>query len=282
MSEFTKRSITFSIALGTGALGLSPGSEIKVEGLRVSASYTAYNGLAQPQFHMSVFGMPLDMINELTAIGPVHREQRNNVLTVQADGETIFKGTITVAYGDFQSAPDVVFNVIANAGAIEAVTVADPLSYPEETQVSDVLSTIAGNMGLSIKKDGVDGIAFKGRCYNGTNLSQLQQICREAHLHYLIDQDNLYVWAIDNGKNPGVFDISPETGMVGYPQFNASYLVVTTLLNPQLICGSLINVSSQMSCANGQWQVLHVTHELESEIPNGAWFTRCEAQRWNG
>ena len=268
-------------------MGLSPGSAVTVEGLRVIASYTAYNGLSQPQFYMSVFGMPLDMINELTTIGVHYTERRNNVLTVMAgedggDMPVVFKGTITTAYGDFQAAPDVVFNVIANAGAIDAATIADPLSYPDEIAVTDILTTIAGNMGLRPEINGVDGVMFKCRCYHGSNLTQLQTVCEEAHLNYSIDRETLAVWAIGTSKRNATFDISPDTGMVGYPQFTSDYLVVTTLLNPELVCGSLINVSSEITPACGQWQVVHVTHEFESEMPNGQWFTRCEASRWNG
>ena len=286
MSEYKKRAITFSIALGTGGMGLGSGSEITVEGLRVLASFTAYNGLSQPQFHMSVFGMPLDMINELTTIGVHFTERRKNKLTVKAgeqDGDMpiVFQGIITAAYGDFQAAPDVVFNVIALSSAIDSAEIATPLVYPEETAAADIIGTIAGNMELNLEMNGVDTM-LKNRAYNGSNLSQLQQICTELHLEYSIDRGTLAVWKIGEGKRNGVFDISPDTGMVGYPQFNSNYLMVETLLAPDIVCGSIINVTSEITPANGQWQVVHVTHDFESEMPNGQWFTRIEASRWSG
>lgn len=67
--------------------------------------------------------------------------------------------------------------------------------------------------------------------------------------------------------------VSALTGLVGYPMFDGVYLSLRTLFNPGIIPGGTIKVESDRDRATGTWQVLSMNHRLESEKPDGAWFT---------
>src|SRR5437870_277417 len=116
--SFVKRKINVTISLGEGDYGADLGEETTLEDYRVSAKVVAYNGDAQGQLQLRIWGMKLPMISKLTKIGPIMSQRRNNRVVVTAGDvggamSTVYEGTIDSAYGDFQNAPEVVFNVIA-------------------------------------------------------------------------------------------------------------------------------------------------------------------------
>ncbi len=82
--------------------------------------------------------------------------------------------------------------------------------------------------------------------------------------------------------------------MIGYPTYNNSGVSITTLFDPRLNFMSPFAIDSQFLPAawvnnqagqiapmpvNGTWRANMVTHSLDSEIPNGQWFTRVDAIR---
>src|ERR1700753_3335959 len=107
---FVKRRIDVTISLGTGQFGDTLGPEVTLSGLRAKATVVSYNGDAQGQLQLRLYGLPLQMINQLTTIGPIMQERRNNRILMAAGNEdgpmsTIYQGTIDSAFGEFQSAP---------------------------------------------------------------------------------------------------------------------------------------------------------------------------------
>jgi hypothetical protein len=58
-----------------------------------------------------------------------------------------------------------------------------------------------------------------------------------------------------------------------YPSFGQMTLMVTTLYNPTIMFGSLVKVESVMTPATGFWRANAVTHDLETEMPAGKWYT---------
>lgn len=74
----------------------------------------------------------------------------------------------------------------------------------------------------------------------------------------------------------GIPLVNKDTGMIGYPMFDGTYLTVRTLYNPAIISGGAIQVESSLDRANGVWQVMTISHRLEAEKPNGAWFSQMQ------
>jgi hypothetical protein len=67
--------------------------------------------------------------------------------------------------------------------------------------------------------------------------------------------------------------ISPATGLVGYPTYSDMGITIKTLFNPFIRLAQLVTVESSLAFANGSWGAYYVRHELESQTPNGKWFT---------
>jgi len=67
--------------------------------------------------------------------------------------------------------------------------------------------------------------------------------------------------------------IGSATPLIGYPTYSAGGLSCSVLFNPQIRVNSPIRVKSTMPRANGTWQVLGVTRDIEAQTPGGRWET---------
>ena len=167
-------------------------------------------------------------------------------------------------------------------------------------------------MGWQVENNGVSVILRSagggGPSFSGTGREQILSAIKQAHIHGWMDSDpnaaNLVaIWPWDGNRNNSPPLISPETGMVGYPVWESNALRVKMLYNPNIasaaiggpgsstvtggslgvMIGGTIQVQSSLPGAvSGIWQVFSVVHELDSNNPDGPWFTtaRCINTKW--
>jgi hypothetical protein len=285
--SFTKKRIDLTISLGTGQFGDSGANTVTLSGLRVHAGVQVYGGEAMPQAQIRVFGLPLDMINQLTAIGPINSAImfNNSVLLAAGDDEngmrTVYSGTIWQAWGEFDGAPDVPLNITGLGGLAAALKPVNALSYPGSADVATIMQTLATTMGLAFENNGVT-VQLSNPYFPGTALAQARACARAADINFTIDRGALAIWPKNGARGGEVPLISPATGMRGYPTFASNGLGVTTLFNPDIKPGGVIEVQSSLQVACGKWTVLQVQHSLQSETPNGQWFTQILGVPANG
>lgn len=289
MTQYAKRKIDVTINLGMGQFGDDKGTDVTLSGLRVSASIVYYGQGIQAEAQLRIFGLPMSMINQLTGTGPKAMETRNNRILIAAGDEggamyTVYEGTIIAAFGDFQNAPDVVFNVLAHGSASEAVRPTAASSFSGSIDAAVVLAGLAKQMGskpigMTLENNGVS-VMLSNPYYCGTPLQQIKDCCKEAGIRYEMDIFRLAIWPQDGfRKGTGPIKISPETGMVGYPIFGGQGILVKSLFNPNVLIGGQIDVTSDITVANGIWNTYNLVHMLESETPNGQWFTQMDCSR---
>jgi hypothetical protein len=110
----------------------------------------------------------------------------------------------------------------------------------------------------------------------GTPLEQINQVAIAANINWSIDNSNQIITIWPKGGNNGsqIINISAETGMVKYPAFNGTGVVVTTLYNPLIKYGNQIIVKSDLQSACGTFICQGLNHHIESQTPDGAWFTQ--------
>jgi len=280
---FEKRRIDVTISLGEGQFGDDKGPDVTLSGLRAKATIVTYNGDAQGQLQLRLYGLPLDIINQLTTIGPVMAQRRNNKILVAAgtDGgmmSTVYQGTIDSAFGEFQSAPNVAFNITALAAAIQAVKPVNAVSYRGATDVATIMQTLAQTMGFAFENNGVS-VQLSSPYFSGTAYQQAKACAKAANIYFTVDRGTLAIWPKTAARASAPIPISPATGMVGYPVFSGNGIVLTTEFNPDLALGGQVNVTSSLTVANGIWNVFSVVHELESETPGGSWFSQVQCYR---
>ena len=283
MQTYSKRKITVKFRLAQGELGAEEGPEIKVENKRCVATLIAYNGDLQGQLHLSIWGLTLSEIDNLTTIGPIMQERRRNRVVVEAGDSsgmvTLFDGQIDTAYGDFQGAPENVFNILALSATYSSVDHAAPVSFKGGKEAVELLKDIADRLGYTFETNECTQI-LRNPYFSGSSIQQIKDICRAAGFYWTIDRGVLAIWSKTNGFRIGdVVNISPEAGMVGYPAFSSAGVIITSLFNPEIKQGGRVKVTSDLTVACGEWKVCSVMHSVSSELPDGPWFTQATCLR---
>ncbi|MDE2434743.1 MAG: hypothetical protein KGM49_00650 [Sphingomonadales bacterium] len=284
---FSRRIINLQFRLGQGDFGEDGSDTISLEGLRCTANITQAGGAQPSQLDLRVWGMTLDQMAKLTVLNKLaYSEFVQNTVTVQAGDEdsgvaVCFQGTIAEAWADGREPADMVFQVSAFAGLFAKMKPIQPTSYNGSADAALALSGIAQQMQLGFENSGVTA-KIDNPYWPGDLGSQLDQICRAAHCEYAIDDINqvLAVWPKGKSRNGDSLRLAADSGMVGYPSFTQNGIQLTALYNPSLAfglsSGRSINVESQLKPANGAWVIAAVAHNLESNMPGGAWFTQVE------
>lgn len=287
MNFFTHKKIDVTFTKGKGTFAESGTDTVKLSGLRVSAMITKAGGAFQGAVDMSVWGLTLSKMNDLATLGQqVNLDGsllNNSVLVEAGDAEngmaTVFFGTIHAAWSDFMSAPDNPFHVSAHILGYDAVKPAPPTSYRGLVDVSTVLSGMATYAGLQLDNQGVD-IKFEHVYYPGAIREQMERVCKHANINFAFNDpapNTLTIWPKGKARGDKVPLVSPESGLVGYPTFTRYGIIVTTYFNPNISFGNNVKIQSDLKPANKIWNVLTLSHVLESEVPRGQWITRFEA-----
>ncbi|CAB3715270.1 hypothetical protein CEY09_30880 [Achromobacter marplatensis] len=281
---FIKRSIDVTISLGEGQFGDTKGPDVTLSGYRVSAAVVAYNGDVQSQLQLRIFGLSQDMMNKLTAIGPVMTQRRGkNRIRVEVGDErntlsTVYEGDIDQAWADYNQAPEVVFNVVALSAAGKAVKPVPPRSYRGATSVAVVCRDIAASMELAFQGNGVN-VFLSDPYFPGTDLDQLRACTRAARISYTIERGILAIWPVNGSREGPAIQVSPELNLIGYPTFTGNGIACNLLYTPDVGMGRVVQVTTSIEAAHGEWSIVGVVHQLECEIPNGLWLTQILCQR---
>lgn len=287
MQNFVKRKIDVTINVGKGEFGAEKGTDVTLTGHRVSCTTVYAGGASQGETHLRIYGLPLQMINQLTGTGGVFAKQtRNNTILVSAGSEGggvmsgVYQGQISQAWGNFEGAPEVVFEIIALAAAVEAVRPVGASSYRGATDAANVMQNLATDMKLVFENSQGLSVMLQNPYFPGTNLSKVESCARAAGFEYSIEFGKLAIFPAQGFRNIGKpLIVSAATGMVGYPNFAAQGISVTTIFNPDIVMARQIQIVSDLVPACGIWNVVGVAHSLESETPNGQWFTTANCVR---
>lgn len=275
---YARRRLDVSFALGTGDFGDGKPNTLNLSGLRVSASIVAAGAPSFAQAQISVYGMTLDHMNRLSRLGLAFWfEGRNNAVALSAgsDGSAmsvVFQGNVRSAWADPGGAPAVPFVVTALDGGLSALKPVPPSSYQGSVDVATIAAALAKQMGLRFENNGVSA-QLSNPYLDGTAAQQLQKIRDATGINAEIVQGVLAIWPKDGSRGGQIPLINANTGMIGYPTFNDTGIMVRTRFNPSIAFGSTVQVESQLTMATGKWTVYQIAHELESETTGGAWET---------
>lgn len=284
---FARKQISLTIALGTGQFGDTGFNTVTLTGLRIKSEIQQFGGDAMPQVQLRVYGLPPSMINQLTAIGPINSAVlfHNSVLIAAGDEgsalTTIYSGTIWQAWGDFNQMPDTALNIAGVGGLAVSLKPIAASSYPGSADVGTIMQQLATTAGLNFVNNGVS-VQLSNPYFPGTALAQIRECADAADINFTIDTGTLQIWPKGGARNGSTTTISTATGMVGYPTFSSNGVMVTTIFNPSVVIGGLIQIQSSIPAATGQWIATQISHSLESETPDGQWFTHILGVPFSG
>lgn len=290
-APYAKRRIDVIFKKGAGPFTGGSGNVLRLERLRATV-VMENGGLPNPPAAViHVFGMTLDEMNDMLTTSHNWELGQNAVAVVAGDDTsmvTIFNGWIYHAGPRFNSGPTTYFEVLGQAGMGIQMDPVDPVSMQGGADVDTVLSRVLRPTGLKLDNRGVSG-TLVSPYLPGTAMEQIQSVLRALGAQGAIDSGAgvLRIWpqgmASPSGEPPLV---APETGMIGYPEFDFNTLTVRTVFDPSfksgpvdVTPGKLIRVKSHFSGATGRWTIRSIDYNLTSEVPGGPWEMRINAYR---
>lgn len=246
------------------------------------------------------------------------RTNYNTVMVEAGDDETglstVYYGIISEAFADFMSAPEPAFQVTSHSVQAPNTTIVPAQSYPEGTALASILSNIAAVAGYTFVNYGVNVRLPRAMYLHGTLSDQVEQLSAAFKFIYNIrtgavdtgntttsgaDQSPRYeitIWSqnLSDLVQKTMPKISARTGLIGYPTYNSSGVSFTTEFDRRIQFMEPVEIDSQYlpeawvnnhggqvapMPANGAWMPITVSHQLDSEIPQGRWFTTVDAIR---
>lgn len=278
--SFTKRKIDLIFRLGTGKFGEEGYDEVKLSGHRVNCSITKTSGPLLGEARLMIYGLTKSLMNQLTALNPAMMLKRKNTLVILAGDDVngmaiVFEGQISLGKIDLNRAPDAPLVMLAIAGYWEGIKPVAPNSYPGSVDAAVVMSNLAAQMGYAFENNGVS-VILSTPYFAGALKDQAVSCARAAHINWIIDDSTLVIWPKNGSRSGASALITKDTGMVGYPSYGSGDygIEVKTLFNPSLRIGKTVLIySKEIDVANGEWVTFNITHNLESETPDGEWFT---------
>lgn len=279
---YTVKKLNFTFQMAAGSTFTGTGSnQLTLTGLRAAVHIEfAVQPNTGPAV-IQIFGMTLDDMNQLSRAGLSYEADVNFVLVQAGDDvegmTTVFNGLIFEAHPNMNSAPQSFFLVKASSANIIQLKPAQPISFNGATPAATALEQIIKPAGLTLQNNGVTAV-LSSPYFSGSTWDQINAAVRAANCFSFLDNINnvLAIWPKDVGRGGQHLIISPETGMIGYPDFQAKLVVVRTLFNATVASvqvGDVVEIRSQLKSANGKFAVVGINHDLASQLPDGPWET---------
>ncbi len=275
---FTQKLLSYQITFEAGGT-------LNLSGLRSSCEIKVNGSPSMSVADIVVFGMTLSSMNELTVIGATQIYKINkNTISIMAGDEhgmsLIFTGTISQAFVDASSMPDVAFRITAHAGLFEAVMKSEPSSFRGSADVAQIAQQLAKKMNLSFENNNVN-IKLSNPYFPGNYRQQMLELAEHSGIQWVIDKGVLAIWPTGQFRKGGGTLVSPQNGLVGYPAYCQPGVMVTCLFRPPpaLQFGSKFTLQSDLTPACGEWNITNLTYLLESITHHGKWFCVIEGTR---
>lgn len=289
MTSFNKKQLKFVITLQTGKFGSSNNNQITLEGFRASVSIDKAGGMMMGTLRANIYGVEQKDMNSITTLQFKTGLTIINTVQVYAIVDTpsggtsetlVFAGNIINAWGDYLSMPDVFLKIEAQSVYLAGLQTATPLSIKGSIDVAVVMQRIATAMGLGFENNNVS--------FTLTNVYVADTLKEQALMLAQMCGFSLYIddtiLAITNRYSPRmglIPQISPQSGLVGYPTFDGVGVNFRTVYNPGIIFGGQVQLITDIKQAAGQWNVTSIAHMLESEMPDGQWFSQVRGNFGN-
>jgi hypothetical protein len=283
VSSFTNpKELRFVITLATGKFGSSQNNQITLPtpgsklGFRAVADIDKAGGMMMGTLRAQIYGVSQSHMNAITTLQwNANAFLKNTVQVFAIDGtqETlVFSGNIVNAWGNYQAMPDVFLMIQAQAAYGSQIQAVNPTSYNGQIDVATAMSQLATQMGLTFENNGVN-VQLSNQYLPNTLLEQAKTLAAAAGIWMYVDNGVLAIVPANQPRVKPIPIISAQTGMKGYPTFDGVGVNFDIEFNPAVIFGGSVQVVSDIPQASGIWIVTNVAHKLESEKPDGLWFS---------
>ena len=236
-----------------------------------------------PEAEVTLHGLGLDMMEQLTSLTFLKNARQNNILVIEA-GYTedtiaqIYRGEITKASADFNSAPDVTFVIESKSGSYPSIIPQSPIAVKGQQPAIEVIQQLASQIGYNVENNGVT-TSISNMYVQGSPIQKIKAIANAINADLIIDDNTIVITPRGEPRKHSVTPVlSAENRLIGYPTLTDDGIDAVCFFNPEVRIGSCITIDTIVPKAKGTWKVTQFTHELEVNSSQSAmWRTSFSA-----
>lgn len=236
---------------------------------------------ARNSANIDIYNLHPDDIDQITTTTKVNMNLDRNIVRVLAGEQNglmseVFLGEIYWAY-ESHSSPDTGLHIEAYSGIYPALKTERPTTHQGAISGIDMMKEIAESFSYVFQNPNkVEGLYINDPVLNNGPLDKLMELAEMMNLEVICDDGKIIVNEKDRGYGD-VLNISPDTGLIGYPEVNPYGVTFTHEYHPAFLYGGLVNIESDIRKANGTWKITSLRHSLQVNGEGPAWDTFVEA-----
>lgn len=223
-----------------------------------------------------------------------HRQaiKRGFLITLKAGYKTVydqlFVGNILpLGLGSERHEADIVTTFECGDGESSIILANLDKSYPAGVSKFSIVQDCAKAMHLEndTNPDGVNagitlgvlnsGVYNTGFTVRGSVADTLSKVLTPLGLEWSIQNGAINIIPKTGHNGQTAIVVSTETGMIGVPSQDGDMMKFSSLLNPQLVPGALVNVKSKNTDVNGYYRIRKSHFEGDTH-ENNKWNVNCE------
>ena len=148
-----------------------------------------------PEGEVIIKGLSLETMEQLTSLTFLKNTRQNNILIIEA-GYTedtiaqIYRGEITSAKADFNSAPDIEFVISSKSGSYPSVIPQSPISVKGQQPAIEVIKQLASQIGYNVENNGIT-TSISNTYIQGSPIQKIKTIANAINADLIIDDNTI-------------------------------------------------------------------------------------------
>lgn len=255
-------------------------NRITIKEHRANVSITNAGQQQFAQMQCKIWGISQSNMNAITTLKlNGHRRIDNSILVYAVDGTArslVFAGNIVTAWADYESQPSVNLDIFAQSSYLTLIRPQPSKSFKGEIDAATILEQLAKEQGLAFEKNAVS-VMLRDVALTGSLPEMAVKVASMANVNMYVDRGTMAIWNADSSRANYYYKINANNGLVGYPTYDGSGIGTKVLYNSDLVVGGVIDVDSEVVGAKGKFYIMSINHQLDSNLPGGAWFSQIRA-----
>ena len=272
-TSFLKRKLKILLTLQKGSFKGREGNAYEISDLAMSVRVEKTGAPDFGKASAVIYGLPLDVMEQLSTLCMHPLYVRRNYINIYAGDEyngynQIYAGTITKASGDFNSAPDIKFNIESQIGFFGAVTAQGANVISGSQSASTFIEQQAKKIGFTFKNEGVTG-TVKNAVFEGSPIEQARQCAKQIGAELILDDETMILVSNGASRKGNAVLLNANSGLLGYPTMTQNGIEIRAIFNPNFRFAGLIKLETLVPKCSGAWRIVKMSHTLDSNLPSG-------------
>lgn len=174
----------------------------------------------------------------------------------------VFKGIISRGIARYGNDRVLTLEGMASYGSYKAYV--PPKAYNGSAKIQDLMAEICSQEKIEFKDVKTPARFVNDQILTGSNIERLFRLAKAANFIYALS-DNVFTITdkIQTGSDRYV-EISPDNGLLGWPEIDDMGIKFRCLFNPSLQNGVFVKLKSGVRWANAIWRIYAMTIKLQS------------------